>query len=200
MENSIVVAILAALGTFVVFILNRSHPLINALFTRWEKRIKNKQHDQGIIKIGRFYRSIDHIFKLEYVSRILLFVGADSGRAPDPTRPYHVKCIKGWFDETETRADPEALYALFRPDTEYVEMLVEMIENGFSSQVVANMLPCKLKEFYMHEGIVHSYLFYMQTNDNELTFVSVASHKAEFTNFEAMIIKSLIQEAKDILE
>lgn len=188
-HNAIWVAIVAAIGVVVA-----------AVAPNWMKRKQeNQDRERETLRLAEQARTLER-YRAGFVSqiqsyeimntmlrdgsdRVVVWAGRNSGGVPCVGKPYHVDPV-----QAVTRYDTENVilgYRNLEVDEAYRRMLLKALERPLSVVVntTTEMEPCMLKNFYTAEGITQAIIIGLgvDPDDNVYNYMSVATHKGEFT-------------------
>lgn len=136
----------------------------------------------GIRKLRRFHEALDRVQNLDFVDRVLVFRGRDSGGLPDPKRPFYIECLTGRDGKGVASGDHYAFE--LKVDTHFCRVLEEMVANERVDLVVETLPEGQLKTIHAAEGVKHAVKYFLTVDSNELLFLSVAALARPFTPLE----------------
>lgn len=195
-QTNIIVSIIT--GLFVVFA-----SIKTTLFSGILKGIKNikSKKDTGkflksLKKMYEIYEAVDAIGYGTGAERVILFSGHNCGGVPEVFKPYNVSGLysvgvpKDIFDN----------YKELDVDTFYVETLLKATAKCCHHIDINEMPECQLKTYYMLEGIVESYIFYIDVVQNNLIYMSVATkHRGSISKNDLTFIGLQTNKIKNLL-
>jgi hypothetical protein len=194
--------VIAAIATGIVGLLTAFFSGVKGVVTAWLRRLERRaganDYHRGVKGIIQWYEIIESLKELEYVDRVLIFSGTNSGGVPLPGKPYYVACTGGWATNGK---HPERLYVgPMMVDLHYMKMIGEIIERGVSVQTVADMpVESMLRNLYAGEGVVQSLLFCLSLDSSELIYCSVASYHAKFDVGQVATINVIVSRIRGLL-
>ncbi len=108
------------------------------------------------------------------IDRILIFRGGNGGSIPKLGKDYHIKAV---FEAHKTYPQTSSLktYAGITPDSHYISMLLNLMENNKESFVIDQMQDSLLKRIYDYEGIKYSEVYSLCQTEEYIFFISFSS-------------------------
>lgn len=196
-------AVIAGVATFSATVMSGATGVVNAYFMRWRDRVTRVQYAHDLGMFGAFAAVLRRLEELPGVDRALVFTGKNGGGRPRPGYKYTVRAQDVWSrkpGETEHLRD---FYGVDLPvDEHYVAMLLAIIQYGQVTNVTTTMPEdSQLRGYYDVEGVVSSIIYFLAINlkSQELSFVSVASYKAEFTRVERVRIEMQVEQLRSLV-
>jgi len=110
-------------------------------------------------------------------TRFLIFRGHDSGSVPNPKHPYYTKCL---WQQTKDGSELNKLrnkYESIQVDVPYINMMIQVLVNGFTKLSLEKMEDSMLKNLYLDENIKYSEIYFLaQEKSNYIYYCSVATN------------------------
>ncbi len=199
----------AAIALLLVTLITALSNGLKGVLEEWFRRIKRwssggsyrKSYALGLKAVAEFYGFIEHVSKLEFVDRALVFVGNNCGGLPMPTKKYTVRCFYGWCKDPNSKAMEFYNFPL-HVDSYQATMLQEVVEDGFVLLTTSKMPEdCQLKKYYSYESVVQSFVGFIKINelDNELIYMSIANYTREFTPTEIGQLQLLVERVRALV-
>ena len=199
----------AAIALLLVTLITALSNGLKGVLEVWFQKIKRwtsggsyrKSYALGLKAVAEFYGFIEHVSKLEFVDRALVFVGNNCGGLPTPTKKYTVRCFYGWCKDPKSKAMELYNFPL-HVDSHQATMLQEVVENGFSLLTTSKMPEdCQLKKYYSNENVVQSFVGFIKINedDNELIYMTIANYTRDFTPTEIGQLQLLVERVRALV-
>ena len=195
-QTNIIVSIIT--GLFVVFASLKT-TLVGGLIKGF-KKIKSKKETSKFLtslrKMYEIYETVDSIGYETGADRVILFSGHNCGGVPEIYKPYNVS---GLYSVGVPREIFES-YKELDVDPFYVETLLKASEGKPCHIEVDKMPDCQLKTYYSLEGVVESYIFYIDVVQNNLIYMRVASkQKGRITKNDQTFSALKVNKIKNLL-
>lgn len=173
--------------------------IVAAWFKRRERAMLKEGYAQGLKNLAEFSGILERLRRVQSVDRVLVFVGQNGGGLPVPGKPYTVRSYFGW----STRPGVESLgnynFDLL-VDRAYMTMLLKMIEEGSVVNTTETMSDgAILRTFYRDEGVKQSLLYFLNCDESQLVYLSVASYAGEFTADQKVLIEMEVQRLRAVM-
>lgn len=194
------VAILGGLGTLATTFMSGGADYIKTWWRIKRQKLIEKNTAEGFRLFGSWSYAIQMFERYEFVDRVIIFCGQNGGGIPKIGYPYTIRGDYAW-----SRNNNEDLYNKYnfrlKIDSSYYNMLADVIEKKSVINITDKMDPeCVLKAMYMQEGVVASVLYFLHINseDNVFYYISIASHKSEFTKSQLNLIEPAVQRLRSL--
>lgn len=148
---------------------------------------KNKIHEQ-----------ITHLKNEIKAPRVLILKSENGGGIPRATDHVYLSILEEAPD-SDIRSIKQDVQKL-PSDNHYNNLLLDVLENGYSEVCIESMGDGMLKDFYTSDGIKYSYVKPIITLDNKFIYMSVAWREKPDLNQVRTYINSTANNIKNIYE
>ena len=161
-----------ALATAIATIATGAFAFVKWYLPHRREKKTNANTIQGLQSISRVY---DTMREMEHssIDRIILFAGHNGGGIPTASKPFYVTALHWIADVASSKIIED--YVNIRVDSDYVAMLLSAREKGWLSLDVSTMPDCKLKQYYLLEGVTHSLIVFLAVKDKKFFYFSAAT-------------------------
>lgn len=199
--QGIVGAVVAGLALVIPVFFKGVRDWIESKFNALVMGLSPDQEIEALKRIKTFHTIFERVRDLAYVDRVLLFTGGNCGGIPDAGKPYIVNCFYGW--STVVNHHPEDIYNFdLRVDSEYIGMVLKMIEHGKVVMTYDKMPDCLLKSYYADEKgkkVIQSRIYLLRRTKKQILYCSIASYQNEFNILQVREIDMLVDRVLAII-
>ena len=135
--------------------------------------------------------------KARLADRVIVFAGHNGGSMPEAGKPYYVSAINselGYDTAFENR--PENRYQEVAVDRDYVNLLLDAYDEEYVHLLTDEMPTCLLRDYYLSEGVVESFVFFLRTTGHHFIYASVANTDKVATEGEVREIQRVMNMVK----
>jgi len=156
------------------------------LFDYWIERYReNKEKKQTDVILANLKDISDmnvimsDVVNKTTATRFLIFRGHDSGNVPNPKHPYYTKCLWQQTKDGSELLKLRNMYESIQVDVPYINMMIQVLVNGFVKLSVDKMEDSILKNLYLDEGVKYSEVYFLaQEKSNYIYYCSVDTNLA----------------------
>jgi len=127
------------------------------------------------------------------IDNVLIFRGGNGGSVPRVGKDYYLKCIFEAHKE-EPEISSLKLYENIIPDSNYITILLTLMQNKMMNFNVSTMEDGLLKKIYLSEGLKYSKIFTLHQTKEFIFYIQIST--TQKNNLEDDVILRLEMESK----